>query len=119
MLTSSAWTVAVTLDVSPGLAALERRRRRGTRAGGVARMAKTAGKASSGLSSHIPGMAEAMESVSDKLKAAGEGGIFKRHSGAADVIVVSYRGAGEERWGSLRSYLRRRRAVAASRRVSS
>jgi hypothetical protein len=42
-------------------------------------------------------MAEAMESVSDKLKAAGEGGIFKRHSGAADVIVVSFRGTGEER----------------------
>jgi hypothetical protein len=60
-------------------------------------MAKTVRKSSSGLSSHIPGMAEAMESVSDKLKAAGEGGIFKRHSGAADVIVVSFRGTGEER----------------------
>jgi hypothetical protein len=53
---------------------------------------------SKGLSAHIPGMAEAMESVSDKLKAAGEGAIFKRHSGAADVIVVSYCSTGEERW---------------------
>jgi hypothetical protein len=60
-------------------------------------MAQTVRRSSSGLSSHIPGMAEAMESVSDKLKAAGEGGIFKRHSGAADVIVVSFRGTGEER----------------------
>lgn len=53
-----------------------------------------------GLSAHIPGMAEAMETVSDKLKAAGEGGIFKRHSGAADVIVVSYCSTGEDRWES-------------------
>ena len=52
----------------------------------------------SGLSAHIPGMAAAMESVSDKLKATGEGAIFKRHSGAADVIVVSYCSTGHEQW---------------------
>jgi len=41
----------------------------------------------SSLTSHIPGMAEAMEAAADKLKAAGQGGIFKRHSGAADVSL--------------------------------
>ena len=57
-----------------------------------------AGKPRSSLSSHIPGMLEFTESISDKIKAAGEGGIFKRHSGAADVVVVSYCSTGEERW---------------------
>jgi hypothetical protein len=57
-----------------------------------------AGRPRSSLSSHIPGMLEFTESISDKIKAAGEGGIFKRHSGAADVVVVSYCSTGEERW---------------------
>eukprot|EP00288_Rhodomonas_lens_P016144 CAMPEP_0177695450 /NCGR_PEP_ID=MMETSP0484_2-20121128/3462_1 /TAXON_ID=354590 /ORGANISM="Rhodomonas lens, Strain RHODO" /LENGTH=481 /DNA_ID=CAMNT_0019206373 /DNA_START=195 /DNA_END=1636 /DNA_ORIENTATION=+ len=46
------------------------------------------------LANKIPGMAGAMQAVQDKFRATQDGGILRRHSGAADVIVIHHRDEG-------------------------